>query len=288
MKRMIMIVSALLMSITIQACQEREAAEEPHNQEEAQPEVDEEFLDEEEDVMETEIDLSTYEQREPVQWGERVAGVISRMNTEDKVIALTFDACGGPYGNGYDQELISFLREEQIPATLFINERWIFDNQTVFLELAEDPLFQIENHGTAHIPLSVSGKSAWGIDGTTNPIEVKSEVMGNQETIKQLTGREPTLFRSGTAYYDEVAVEIVNELGLQVVNFDILGDAGATFSAEQVHRSLLESTSGSIVLLHMNQPSSGTAKGVRLAVQDLLEKGYTFVRLADYQSDLIP
>jgi hypothetical protein len=33
------------------------------------------------------------------------------------VIALTFDACSGPYGNGDDEKLIEFLREEEVKET---------------------------------------------------------------------------------------------------------------------------------------------------------------------------
>lgn len=173
------------------------------------------------------------------------------------------------------------MREERIPATLFINKRWIINNEELFLQLAKDPLFQIENHGTEHLPLSVSGGEAWGIPATTSPEEVYEEIMNNHETVKELTGRKMTLFRSGTAYYDEVAVELAKELGYQVVNFDVLGDAGATFSAEQVKNALLTARPGSIALLHMNQPASGTAEGVVQAIPLLKEKGFEFVLLKD-------
>src|SRR5690625_2929022 len=63
--------------------------------------------------------------RQPVEWGEHVSGVKTRIKTDKKKFALTFDACGGDHGNGYDEELIEFLKKEQIPATLFVNERWI-------------------------------------------------------------------------------------------------------------------------------------------------------------------
>lgn len=88
-----------------------------------------------------------------------------------------------------------------------------------------------------------------------------------------------TLFRSGTAYYDEVAVELANALGYEIVNFDILGDAGATYSSRQVANALLRAEAGSIALLHMNQPTSGTAEGVREAVPLLKARGYEFVLL---------
>jgi peptidoglycan/xylan/chitin deacetylase (PgdA/CDA1 family) len=62
----------------------------------------------------------------------------------------------------------------------------------------------------------------------------------------------------------------------------VLGDAGATFTKEQVTAALLTSVPGSIVILHMNHPESGTGKGVMAAVPLLKKKGFRFVRLSDY------
>lgn len=232
-----------------------------------------------EEVMKP-LDLSAFE-RKPVQWGEQVDGVKTRMKTDEKKMALTFDACGGAHGSGYDEELLSFLRAEQVPATLFLNERWIQANKALFLELAADPLFQIENHGTEHAPLSVAGGEAWGIEATASPQAVYDEIMSNHQTVKALTGKEMTMFRSGTAYYDEVAVQLAEELGYQVVNFDVLGDAGATFSSAQVKQALISAKEVAIALLHMNQPQSGTAEGVKQAVPVLREQGYEFVLLGN-------
>jgi len=226
------------------------------------------------------LDLNSFD-REPKEWGESVSGVKTRLKTEERQIALTFDACGGDYGNGYDEELILFLIEEQIPATLFINYRWIDANEDLFMELASNPLFQIENHGTSHAPLSVNGGEAWGIPATESPHEVYDEIMTNHEKVQSLTERKMTLFRSGTAFYDEIAVELANALGYKVVNFDILGDAGATYSSEQVKEALMGAQPGSIALLHMNQPQSETAEGVKQAVPLLQEKGFEFVLLKD-------
>lgn len=224
-------------------------------------------------------DLIRFDDRVPQEWGEDVTGVKTRINTNEKKLALTFDACGGDYGSDYDEELISFLKGENISATIFINERWIHENKSTFLELSAHPHFQIENHGTNHSPLSVNGGEAWGIEATRSPSEVYDEIMKNHQTVQEITGREMTLFRAGTAYYDEVAVEIANELGYDVVNFDILGDAGATYSSDQVKNALLQANHGSIILLHMNQPESGTAKGVMQAIPLLREQGFEFVTL---------
>jgi peptidoglycan/xylan/chitin deacetylase (PgdA/CDA1 family) len=216
----------------------------------------------------------------PTKWGERVPGVKTRLHTKDKVIALTFDACGGKEGSGYDEKLIQYLIQEQIPATLFINARWIAANSSTFQSLASNPLFEIENHGTEHRPLSVNGKLAYGIAGTKSVKEVIHEMNDNADQIEKLTGKRPLFFRSGTAFYDEVAVSVAHDLGFELAGYSVLGDAGATFNTEQVYNAISKATSGSIVLAHMNHPEKDTAEGIIKAIPQLRKLGYNFVKLA--------
>ena len=228
-----------------------------------------------------EVDPALYDAI-PTEWGEAVTGVGRRL-AGTSAIALTFDACGGPNGSGYDAALIGHLRHLDVPATLFVNERWLDANPAVFAELADDPLFEIANHGTRHRPLSVDGRSAYGITGTGSVDEVIDEVMGCQRRLTELTGTAPRFFGSGTAYYDDVAVRVVHELGLEVAGYSVLGDAGATFSAAQVRDALLGAGPGDIALLHMNHPASGTAEGVAAALPTLLDRGATFTTLGDHE-----
>ncbi|BBH23635.1 polysaccharide deacetylase [Paenibacillus baekrokdamisoli] len=229
--------------------------------------------------------LQRYEQIKPKKWGENLPGVkthLTHLNKKDKVIALTFDACGGSKGSGYDKKLIDYLIHEQIPATLFVNARWIDANPAIFLELAKNPLFEIENHGYEHRPLSVTGKAAYGIRGTKNVAAVVDEVSKNEEKIAKLTGRRPLYFRSGTAYYDDVAIHIVQDLGLEPVNYNLLGDAGATYNTKQVEAALMKAKNGSIVIGHMNHPEKDTAEGVMKAIPKLQKAGFRFVLLEQY------
>lgn len=223
-----------------------------------------------------------YAGKTPKEWGETVTGVKTSLKTNERVIALTFDACGSPKGKGIDLDLIHYLEQEKIPATLFINARWIDANPALFLQLAANPLFTIANHGFLHRPASVNGRSIYGIDGTRNIGELVDEIELNARKIERLTGTRPVYYRSGTAYYDDFAVQIAERLGHQVIGFSVLGDAGATFTKEQVSSSLLTSAPGAIVILHMNHPESGTGQGIRTAVPQLRKKGFRFVRLSDY------
>lgn len=218
---------------------------------------------------------------QPSQWGTALPGVQEFVpaSAGGRTLALTFDACGGPGGSGVDEELLALLRAEGIPATLFLNRRWVRAQPKRTAALAADPLFAIGNHGTAHVPLSVDGRAAYGIPGTRSPAEVVDEIMRNQEAIAELTGRAPVWFRAGTAHYDDVAVEIAKRCGVRLAGFAVNGDAGATASPWAVATALADAPNGAIVLMHMNQPASGAAAGLGSALAGLKAAGTRFVQL---------
>ena len=226
--------------------------------------------------------LTSLSHQAPLQWGERVTGVKTHLDTRQKVLVLTLDACGSPKGKGYDQKLIDFLIAHRIPATLFINSRWIEANPAVFAKLAANPLFEIANHGTWHKPASVTGRTVYGIKGTASPAELLDEIEINARLITNLTGTRPRYYRSGTAYYDELAVTLATTLRQTVIGYSVLGDAGATYRADQVRQALLQSRPGDIILAHMNHPESGTALGMINALPELIQRGFRFVHLTDF------
>ena len=225
--------------------------------------------------------VARYGHLRPNTWGFGGPGVVRDLPTSRRVIALTFDACGGPGGSGYNEALISFLRRREVPATLFLNSRWIDANPTAFRQLAAEPLFEIANHGTRHLPLSVTGRSAYGIGGTRDAGEVYDEVATNQVKLTRLLGAPPRYFRAGTAYSDDVAAQIVTAMDVSLVTFSVNGDGGATFTPGEVRSTVAAAPAGSVVLCHMNHPRGGTAQGIAAAVPQLTASGYRFVRLSD-------
>ena len=212
-------------------------------------------------------------------WGLDLPGIVRTVDPNQKTIALTFDACGGQHGSLIDDALIKFLQDQAVPATLFWNKRWIEANQTRAHHLAQSPLFQIENHGTMHKPLSVNGHAAYGIPGTANVAELVEEIEGNRQFLRESLGVDSHWFRAGTAFYDDIAVQIARDLGVSLAGFAVNGDAGASLPGPVVAKNLKAATPGSIVLMHMNQPGHGTADGVTTAIPQLRAAGFTFVKL---------
>ena len=160
--------------------------------------------------------VEQFQHSSPTLWSDGnqsvLPGLVRRTGSDS--VALTLDACGGKHGSRVDHELLRFLRSERIPAVVFLNKRWVEANPTAFSQLADEPaLFEIGNHGTRHVPLSVTGRSQYGIAGTRNAGEVYDEIMENHTFLTRELGTSPRYFRTGTAWYDDVAVKIVRALG---------------------------------------------------------------------------
>lgn len=219
--------------------------------------------------------------RRPRAWGMSIPGVLTHVTSDDPAIALTFDACGGSGGDGYDADLIDYLRRERVPATLFFTSKWISERRAAARSLAADPLFEIENHGNAHRPCSVTGRSAWGIRGTRNVGDAVDEIQRGARAILDLTGRSPRFYRPGTAYFDDVCLDVISALGQSPAGFAVNGDGGTGFTRAQVKDAIVKAKSGSILLLHMNHPDGATAEGVKDAIPILRARGVKLLRLSD-------
>lgn len=249
--------------------QPAEPSPEPSTEAPAQPDV--------------EAVIAQHEGRAPQHWGLDIPGVVrtgaDAGSAHPDRVFLTLDACGGPHGSGVDERLIAGLQAAGVPATLFLNLRWIEAHAELARTLAADPLFELANHGTAHLPLSVTGQAAYGIAGTANAREAAMEVWRNHVALTELTGRAPRWFRPGTAHLDDVALSIVQALGERVLGFTVNGDGGATFAPAVVAAEVGATGHGGVVIAHMNQPHSGTADGILAAVPVLRGRGLEFALL---------
>jgi len=226
--------------------------------------------------------LDQFKNPKPGRFGEFVKGAKKDLDTQQKVIAFTFDACGGRH-SGYNAGLIEYLRREKIQATLFISGLWIEKNIETFKELAKDPLFEIENHGLLHRTCSINGASMYGVIATRNMGDVVDEMELNARKIAELTGRRPVFFRSATAYTDEASIEVARRLGMEVVSYDILSGDAMHSSAKTMARNIIKGARhGAVVIMHFNHPEWHELEALKTAVPALREKGYTFGKLEDF------
>jgi peptidoglycan/xylan/chitin deacetylase (PgdA/CDA1 family) len=225
--------------------------------------------------------VAEFEHSQPGHWGEFVKGVDEDIITQQKYIAFTFDACGGPHGDGYNQELINLLRREKVPATLFITGRWIDANFAAFLDLSKDTLFEIENHGLNHKPCSIDGESEFGIHGTANVADAFDEIEANALKIEAITNYKPRFYRSATAFIDEACARMAGQLGITAVSFQVLsGDAVPFTPVKEIVDNVVNNIKpGAIIIMHLNHPEWYTDEAMLKIIPKLRQMGYNFVRL---------
>jgi peptidoglycan/xylan/chitin deacetylase (PgdA/CDA1 family) len=219
--------------------------------------------------------------RRPHTFGPNTPGVVSRFDTQEDALALTFDLCDGKTDRSFDRALFDLVSREKIPVSVFVSGIWARAHRDLLAEIAAEPLFRVENHGLKHRPCSVNGRGAYGIRGTGNLDLLIDEIQGNADVIREITGRAPRFYRPGTAHLDDVCVAASSRLGETVLGFTVAADGGASYSRGEVREALVRAPSGSIILLHGHRPDGHGREGLADALPKLRARGVKFVRLED-------
>lgn len=178
-------------------------------------------------------------------------------------IALTFDLCPVRQGPGYDQPLVDYLTDHGIPATFFLSGRWIAKHSTQVEHLLKIEFFEIGTHGDVHAHLPMH-----------NAEEQRKEILGPVKSLRRLYAREARLFRPPYGEYDNVTVELVRNLDLKFIQWNIeSGDPDPMLAADQiVARIEKRAKPGSIVVLHANGKGKQTREVVRRLTQEVLPR----------------
>jgi peptidoglycan/xylan/chitin deacetylase (PgdA/CDA1 family) len=197
----------------------------------------------------------------------------------EPVVALTLDACSGTF----DADLVRFLIERRIPATIFATRRWLDRNpEGVALLTRHADLFEIEDHGANHVPAVIgAGRRVYGIAGNPDVEHLRDEVSGGARAIERATGSKPGWYRGATALYDPQAIGDIEAMGYRIAGFSLNADAGATLSAAEIFARVRAARDGDILIAHMNRPRSDTAEGLAEGLSELQSRGFRFVLLRD-------
>lgn len=207
--------------------------------------------------------------REPV-----APGVVTRLPTRERVVALTFDACEAGRRMTLDRRITDLLVAREIPFTIFMGGRFARDNAAAVRELASHPTVSIQNHTWSHPrDLRQLGDEA-----------VRAEVDRATAQIVDVVGRRPTLFRFPGGHADARTVELVRALGYTTVHWRWAeGDPAPQVGADLLTAQTLERTRpGDILIFHVNGRGWHTAEALPAILDGLTARGYRFVLVSDY------
>jgi peptidoglycan/xylan/chitin deacetylase (PgdA/CDA1 family) len=194
-----------------------------------------------------------------------------------KKVALTLDACSGKF----DDDLIEFLIQKKIPATIFATKKWLEENpKGLSIIKAHLDLFDVEDHGEKHIPAVIgTGRKVYGIPGEPDVIHLRREVSEGALAVEEATGIAPHWYRSATAEYDPQAIKEIDKMGYKIAGFSVNADAGATSTKIAIEKKMEHVKDGDVIIAHMNKPASDTAEGLAVGLAYLIKAGFSFVRL---------
>jgi peptidoglycan-N-acetylglucosamine deacetylase len=200
-----------------------------------------------------------------------VSQVITELPTEDRVVALTFDACEIQKPYHFDKSILNYIINEKMPATLFISGKFARDNKNDIQKLAEYDFIEIENHSVHHNNNME----------TLSDAKIEAEI--DDSFIYNITGRRTRFFRFPAGHYDNNALRIV-EKKYRVVHWTFVsGDWDQNISVQKLTDYVLSETKpGAILVFHINGRGHGTGKALPQIIKSLREEGYEFVKLQDY------
>jgi peptidoglycan/xylan/chitin deacetylase (PgdA/CDA1 family) len=203
---------------------------------------------------------------------EGLGEIISQLPTQEKAVALTFDACETITPSYFDRTIIDFLLQERIPATFFICGKFARRNQQEIKALAKIPFFEFENHSVNH----------------RQHMERLSEKEMIQELddsfLRGLTGKKTKYFRFPGGHCDARSLGIVERHTYKIVHWSFAsGDADKRITPSMLSTwVLLKTRPGSIVIFHVNGRGYSTGVALPGIVYKIKQRGYRFVKLGDY------
>ena len=210
--------------------------------------------------------------------------------TSQKIVALTFDADmtpgmlrelkSGKVASWYNEKVIDALKQQQVPATLFLTGLWIETYPAVTKQLGADPLFELGNHSYSHGAFHSPCYGLFPIPESKQAAEVQK----TDDLLKQYAVSYKKYFRFPGLCSDAQAMKTVEDQGYTAIGGDVDGADAFEKSPKWVASDVVSHVRpGSIVVLHMhggpNAPA--TAGALPDIVTKLRSEGYTFVKVSD-------
>jgi len=210
-------------------------------------------------------------------------GIIRRVELPagDRRVALTFDLCERTaHVTGYDARLVDALRRAGAKATFFAGGKWLRSHRERALQLMADPRFELGNHTWTHANMAVAPPAfrkqqvAWA----SAQFDLLREELCRRLAARGLAPADPgplRLFRLPYGRGGAQTAKDLNDMGLAVIQWDVVGEAGGGSVGERAQAIAEAVRPGSIVLLHANAVPRDTDALVRSLLPLLEQKGYS-------------
>lgn len=193
--------------------------------------------------------------------------LVDRVETTEKVVALTFDDGPDPAGA---QRTLDVLAEKQVPGTFFVTGRELEKHPDLGRKIAEAG-HEIGNHTYSHERMVL-----------VSPGFVAEEIEKTDALIRATGYQGDIHFRPPNGKKLLALPRYLEEHDRKTITWDVEPDSAGTPAKEQILTETLERTRpGSIILLHPMYAGRGqTREALGPLIDGLRERGYRFVTVS--------
>ncbi|WP_407690457.1 polysaccharide deacetylase family protein [Rummeliibacillus pycnus] len=206
---------------------------------------------------------------------EQTGQVLWDIQTEEKVIALTFDDGPDPR---YTPEILDLLAKYDAKATFFVLGKSA-EKYPKIIERAYDEGHELANHTYSH-PFKARGK------------KLVDELNKTNEIIEGITGYSPVLFRPVGGIYTDEMINTAQKSGFKVViwSWHLDTQDWKNPGVRRIVRKVLNGTTpGDVILFHDGGGNrTQTIKSLEQILPILQKKGYKFVTISELMGDMNP
>ncbi|WP_233096204.1 polysaccharide deacetylase family sporulation protein PdaB [Alicyclobacillus sp. SO9] len=203
---------------------------------------------------------------------EKKPSAIYKVDTDKKIVALTFDIS---WGEKVPDPVLDVLEKEDVKkATFFLSGPWTQRHPKIAKRI-QSMGYEIGNHGNLHKDFS-NYPNSW----------IRNQVTLSEKSIKQVTGVKTKLIRTPNGDFNPRVIRCLNAMGYTVIqwNTDSLDWKNPGVQAIQ-QRVLKRVVPGDIILMHASDSSKQTAQALPRILHELKQKGYKFVTVSELLSE---
>ncbi|MFZ7104191.1 MAG: polysaccharide deacetylase family protein [Peptococcaceae bacterium] len=201
---------------------------------------------------------------------EKTGKIIWEVQTEKKVVALTFDDGPSPT---FTPQVLEILKKYDAKGSFFV----IGKQAEKFPEIVIRTALQghtIGNHMHNHQTIIKIAKE-----------DLIKDLSQAHQLIFRLTGQVPQFFRPPDGYYDQEIVDAAEALNYKIILWTWTQDTRdwSGIPADTIAQKIIKNiTPGDIILFHdQGGDRSNTVKALEIVLPALKEKGYRFITVEE-------
>lgn len=191
-------------------------------------------------------------------------------DTDEKVIYLTFD---NGYELGFTEPILDVLKEENVPATFFVNGHYVTDQPELIKRMVEDGHI-IGNHAYNHYDFSTLSKES-----------IEKELKSLEKAVANVSTQKTTPYmRPPSGTFNQNTIDWIDELGyvqffwsLTFKDWEKDKNRGWKYAYDQIMKQVHP---GAIIFLH--SVTKDNADAMDKVIKQLKMDGYQFKSLDDF------